>query len=61
MITIKIKTDNAEFSEDARGFEVSRILRELGARYEHKDNQDGLVLFDYNGNRVGEVKDTDAH
>ena len=62
MITIKIKTDNAAFGDDA-GPECARILRKLADTLEHyrgpldpRDwNNSGARLRDYNGNTVGAV------
>lgn len=36
------------------GPEVARILRHLAGRFEHGDYSEGALIFDSNGNRVGE-------
>ena len=52
-VSIRIETENAAFEGDP-AFEVSRIIRE----YAEHINVNGLVpkvLFDVNGNKVGEA------
>lgn len=55
--TIKVKMDNAAFSE-GNGAELARILRVLARRIEDNDlsKGDDALLRDYNGNCVGEFK-----
>jgi hypothetical protein len=63
MITIKIRTDNAAFSDGNGGAEVARILRALASRLEAVEDRYALRpltddLRDINGNTVGSVKIT---
>ena len=53
MFTLKIKTENAAFSDD-RNAEIARILREVAEQLE-THTMTGSCR-DYNGNRVGEFK-----
>ena len=64
MLTVKIKTDNAAFqedalrrSQDAAGAECACILRKIADKLDN-GNIEG-VTFDSNGNRVGTYKLTD--
>ena len=59
MVHIKIKTDNAAFTDDP-GREVGRILHKLAEQFEaeHYEPGDLAPLMDYNGNSVGTVKVT---
>lgn len=54
MITIKIKTDNAAFSDDTYGQEAARILREMANVMEACGREDGGVSRhrDINGSVV---------
>jgi len=52
VITIRINTENAAFQDNPD--EVSRILHDLANRYEAM-NRPIHPLYDYNGNRVGEI------
>ena len=55
MFTIKIETDNNAFAPYP-GYEVARILRQVAdISEEHGSPPDSLVVFDINGNKVGEV------
>ena len=58
-LRIKIKMDNAAFSEES-GTEVSRILKEYAGTIEGRDfiPSEHESLLDYNGNIVGEAKVT---
>ena len=56
MFTIKIKTDNAAFTE-SKALEIARILRELAEKIERSDSLDHVIM-DYNGNNVGESKES---
>jgi hypothetical protein len=59
MITIKINTDNAAFSELSTGTEVARILRELADKvYGQELNYNFWTLVDKNGNKVGKAEVT---
>jgi len=56
MITIKINTENAAFTDD-EGRETARILHNLADRIEDSqklDERDGFLLRDINGNTVGD-------
>jgi hypothetical protein len=56
MITIKIKTGNAAFSEDCGGsleYETARILRELANKIESGSRPE--TARDINGNKVAEI------
>jgi hypothetical protein len=53
-LTLGMKLDNAAFEEEP-GYEVSRILRELADKIEQRGLEDGMILRDVNGNRVGTV------
>ena len=55
-ITITINCDNASFEDAGISTEAGRILRKLA-----KDLEGGVLgehenLFDYNGNRVGQME-----
>lgn len=52
--SITIKTDNAAFADDPAP-EIARILRRLADRLEADGVAPERVLFDVNGNRVGEA------
>ena len=52
MFTLKIKTGNSAFEEDARG-EIARILEELADKI--RDGKEPSTLQDYNGNTVGNI------
>lgn len=56
-INIQLTTDNAAFDDNA-GNEVARIIRDLAVRIEYDGLKEGdeVVLFDLNGNRVGEFQ-----
>jgi len=56
-ITLNISTDGAAFEFDAEGAEVARILRGAADRIEGGKVVDGspIMLFDVNGNDVGEA------
>lgn len=55
-LSITIETDNAAFEDDFHG-EVKRVLDSVNSKLELVDNPKtqifGAVLFDSNGNRVG--------
>jgi len=53
MFTLRIETDNAAFSEGNLGGELARILRDVAARLERSTCYDAALLFDVNGNSVG--------
>lgn len=53
--TIKIDCDNAAFDQ-APEAEVARILRDVAQRV--VQGQTTVMLFDYNGNQVGEARFT---
>lgn len=53
MLTVKIKTNNAAFSEDSAA-ECARILREIAGKLENGSSDQ--TVRDVNGNRVGEFK-----
>jgi hypothetical protein len=55
MITIKIKTDNAAFTNDL-DYETARILRELADKIESGSRPESAK--DINGNKVTEIKYT---
>ena len=54
MLTVKFKTDNAAFSDDADTLEVTRLLREVADEIQ-QGSTSGAIL-DYNGNKVGTYK-----
>jgi len=64
-VTIEINTDNAAFCDEP-GFEVMRILEELGEKFEmfpvsyFKNLPQTISLMDFNGNNVGECKVTES-
>lgn len=51
MIRIEIDTGNAAFADHPE--ELSRILQYVAAHAAEIDEEDGLNLYDVNGNRVG--------
>lgn len=51
-ITIRIKTGNAAFADGDKDAEVRRILEGV---VEAMPIQGTISLYDYNGNRVGDV------
>lgn len=56
---LEFKTDNAAFDDDAAGFEVARILREIADKYDSgvwSTNGPALPVYDVNGNRIGEYR-----
>ena len=53
-LTLGMQLDNAAFEDDP-GYEVSRILRELADKIEQRGLEDGMILWDVNGNRVGKL------
>lgn len=53
MFKLKIKTDNAAFTEDKRG-EVIRILKDAILKLEQENDRG--ILVDVNGNLVGEFR-----
>jgi len=55
MFTLKVKTDNAAFSDNLGG-ELARILRDVAARLERSTCYDAAILHDVNGNTVGTYK-----
>jgi hypothetical protein len=61
VLTIKIKTDNAAFDENKYG-EVARILRNLADKLEGGYGGMGVTmnLMDFNGNKVGTIKETNS-
>ena len=54
MFSLKLKTDNAAFSDGNKSYEISRILREIADKIED-GNTEGSIR-DINGNRIGEFK-----
>jgi hypothetical protein len=52
MFKLKLKTDNAAFSDGDGPAEVARILREVAKGLETYGTRDGAI-HDYNGNTVG--------
>jgi len=59
MFHLKIETTNDAFTFDGGGCEVARILRELADEIETTcERRD--IIFDLNGNRVGEWKFSNA-
>lgn len=59
MFTLKIKTDNAAFSDGARGAEIARILRDIARQVEDMCEGARCSIQDGNGNTVGEWRLTD--
>jgi hypothetical protein len=60
VITIKIDTKNAAFDEN-KYIEVARILNELSKQLEEEYGGGYPIwLFDINGNRVGELRETNS-
>jgi hypothetical protein len=53
--TLEINCDNAAFEGDSIGYEISRILRKLVAKFEFArlEAADEGVVMDTNGNKVG--------
>ena len=54
MFSLKLKTDNAAFSDGNKSFEIARILRELADKIE--DGQTEGNTRDINGNTTGSFK-----
>ncbi len=52
MFTLRIETENAAFAENLGG-ELARVLRDVADRLERSTCYDESILFDANGNRVG--------
>lgn len=53
MMTVEIETDNEAFSDDARGHELARILRNIADKVEGLgSHSDRGKAFDINGNSV---------
>ena len=53
-VTVTIETRNAAFDGRCRS-EVARILRDAASKLSDNVDDPPIVLFDINGNRVGEL------
>ena len=58
MFHLKIKTENAAFSDGNRGAEIARILRDLAGMVENAGDTGEYRVSDINGNSVGTCKIT---
>ena len=59
-LLIEITCDNAAFNDDDSnpdvGNECARILRELAEKFEYVSSPADRIVFDVNGNRVGQAE-----
>jgi len=54
-LTLTIDMDNEAFQDGNAGNEVARILQKVAAEFEEVGHPQFRRLYDYNGNRVGEI------